>query len=206
MNNIINAQTSAKTYLKRVTMIATIVLVLSITLSNVDAVPNKSNDKETTCKSTGKESANGLEIVECCWFDFVKPGTGFGGGSVEEYCSECEDGGSRGKINCSEPELQYRTGPTTDESVFPNDDSNAIDEQQPNPSSPLTDQRVPPGNVGVLEQLEDSSNNQNSESADTNPSNPGLMNVVPQNPTVSEPQTAEDSNNENLPQDSGAQR
>ena len=44
------------------------------------------------------------------------------------YCSECEDGVSRGKINCSEPELQFRTAPTTDESVFPNNDGVAEDQ------------------------------------------------------------------------------
>ena len=39
------------------------------------------------------------------------------------------------------------------------------------------------GNVGILEQLEDSSNNQNSESGDSVSSdNSGFSNVAPQNP------------------------
>lgn len=187
MNNISNAQRDTKTFFKGVSMISAIVLGPSIALSNVYVVPNLSNSSIAHCSSTGKKSSNGLELVECCWTVKVPDGTGYKGEHSELYCSECENGGTRGYINCSEPELQFRTAPTTDESIFPNEDDNFLDEQQPNPNSPLNDQRVPTGNVGTLEQLEDSSNNQNSESGDyVSSDNPGLFNVVPQNPIVSQ--------------------
>ena len=68
----------------------------------------------------------------------------------------------------------------SDNSVAPNDDSNIIDEQQSNPNPPSTDQRAPAGNVGVLEELEDSSNSKSEDSVFSD--NQGLFNVVPQNP------------------------
>jgi hypothetical protein len=48
-----------------------------------------------------------LEEVECCWDERVPPGTGVYGRDFEIYCSTCENGGTRGMINCSDPELQY---------------------------------------------------------------------------------------------------
>ena len=96
-------------------------------------VPNKSNDRATVCESTGKKSSNGLELVQCCWFVEVSEGTGFEGGNEEWYCSECENGGTRGNINCSEPELQYRTVPSVDGSVFPNNDIVTKDPQTEQP-------------------------------------------------------------------------
>ena len=134
MDNIINAQTSPKTYLRAVAMLFTIALVLSITLSNAFAVPNRSNDPNTQCQPTGKKSNNGLELVECCWTEKVKPGTGLFGNDFEIYCSECENGGSRGNINCSDPELQYRKAPTIDESIVPNDERKNFEEQPINPT------------------------------------------------------------------------
>ncbi len=98
------------------------------------AVSNESNSSDAFCQSTGKKSANGLALVECCWYIPVKPGTGYKGGDTEMYCSECENGGSRGYISCSEPELQFRTAPTTDESIFPNNDGVAEDQQTEQPS------------------------------------------------------------------------
>lgn len=182
MDSTNNAQINAKTFLRILTMISAIALVFSITFSSAYAVPNLSNDPSADCNSTGKKSPNGLELVRCCWYVAVEPGKGYEGTGDEYYCSECENGGSRGNINCSEPELQFRTAPTTDDSILPNDDSKVLDEQQPSPNSPLPDQRIPPGNAGVLEQLGDSSNNQNSESEDSVSSdNSGLFNVVPQN-------------------------
>lgn len=38
----------------------------------------------------------------------MKPGTGAGGTDKEFYCKDCEDGGMRGYINCTDQELQYR--------------------------------------------------------------------------------------------------
>ena len=141
-------------------------VIVSISLLNAYAVPNLSNEKSTQCLPTGKKSANGLELVECCWAVFVKPGTGFQGGDVELYCSECENGGTRGYINCSEPELDYRKAPTTDESTPPKD-GKAIDESPQTPPFIKSDQGI------VLEdKLDESQQNPsfNGENQETPPS------------------------------------
>ncbi len=118
-----------------VIILGTVLIIAVISSPSVTfAVPNQSNDSDTHCTPTGEKSDNGLELVKCCWFVKVKPGTGHWGADFEQYCSECENGGSRGKINCSEPELQYRTAPTTDESVFPNNEGVAEDPQVNQPS------------------------------------------------------------------------
>ncbi|HYF99156.1 MAG TPA: hypothetical protein VD815_03605 [Candidatus Saccharimonadales bacterium] len=96
-------------FIQLVTIISlTAAIVISPTITF--AVPNNSNHPNATCLPTGKQTPNGGEEVECCWTVDVAPGTGVGGQSYELYCSECENGGTRGYINCSEPSLQYRDG------------------------------------------------------------------------------------------------
>jgi hypothetical protein len=100
------------------------------------------------CDSTGGQSANGLALVECCWHEKVTPGTGdprFENADYERYCSECEDGGTRGKINCSDPELQFFTRTPGDLPEY------GVLEQQP---TPPTSGPAAPLQGGVLEQLE----------------------------------------------------
>jgi hypothetical protein len=99
---------------KYIFMILGIVLIVAVASSPsvTSAIPNRSNDTNTTCLPTGNSTANGGQEVECCWFEKVPPGTGGTGSNKdhEVYCSNCENGGTRGNINCSDPELQYRQG------------------------------------------------------------------------------------------------
>lgn len=84
------------------------------------AIPNRSNEPGANCYGTGKQSSNGAALFECCWIETVPPGTGHSGGDYEQYCSTCEDGGTRGMINCSDPELTYNKKPlTSDLGGFP---------------------------------------------------------------------------------------
>ncbi len=88
-----------------------LIVVVASSPSVTSAIPNRSNDTNTTCAPTGNSTANGGEEVECCWVEPVPPGTGgIGNNNYEFYCSACENGGTRGNINCSDPELQYRDG------------------------------------------------------------------------------------------------
>jgi hypothetical protein len=114
------------------------------------SVPNRSNS--VNCAGTGGQSAGGLALVRCCWQERVAPGTGNPdlGGNIEIYCSECEDGGTRGKINCSDPELQYRGAPKG--TLPPLEGGVLEDPLTPSPSGP-----APPIKGGVLEQLEQGS-------------------------------------------------
>ena len=198
MDNTTYIQTNTKAFLKRVTIITafTFSLFLYITSSNVYAEPPHGGGD---CENL--DPGDGVEVLWCCWTetDPTDPE------KIEIYecqvCNVYDDG-----VDCNPPVPDPDAPPTTkediapentgvieqppteneppirsDNSVSPIDDSNSKDEQQSNPNSPLTDQRVPPGNVGVLEQLEDSSNNQNSESGDSVASdNSGFSNVVPQ--------------------------
>ena len=95
---------------KNIFVLLGIVLVVAVASSPsvTSAIPNRSNDTNSKCFPTGNSTANGGQEVECCWFEIVKPGTGLYGKDFESYCSKCENGGTRGNINCSDPELQYR--------------------------------------------------------------------------------------------------
>jgi hypothetical protein len=78
-----------------------LVLILFYSPHTTYAVPNMSNDHSTNCTSTGKHSQNGLMLVKCCWYNYedILKDTN----NKVKYCSTCEDGGTRGKINCTEP-------------------------------------------------------------------------------------------------------
>lgn len=120
------------------------------------AVPNRSNSGVASCQSTGKQSSGGLQLVQCCWHESVPKGTGFEGGDKEMYCSECENGGTRGYINCSDPELQFREKPlTSDLGGFPK--TGVLDQPK------TSDERDVLSNLdkggGVLDQTETSPNN-----------------------------------------------
>ena len=93
---------------KYIFMILGIVLIVAVACSPsvTSAIPNRSNDTNAWCSPTGNSTANGGEEVECCWAEKVTPGTGgVGDNNYEIYCSNCENGGTRGNINCSDPEL-----------------------------------------------------------------------------------------------------
>lgn len=222
MDNINNAQTSAKSLLKRLSMIVAFAftLVLSTTSSNAFAVPPEHGGN---CEYE-KEDVAGLPSFWCCWTetDAKDPE------QIEIYkCQHCWI--ENGEVDCAPPVPDPNAPPTTKEDIAPentggieqpptentppirsdnsvplNEDSAAVDEEQPKPNSPLTDQRFQPGNVGVLEQLEDSSNSESGDSVSSE--NPSLFNAVPQNPTDLEQQTSDNSNDEDVAQNSEAQR
>jgi hypothetical protein len=120
------------------------------------AVPNRSNSGLALCQPTGKtNSSTGAQLVQCCWHESVPKGTGYAGGDKEMYCSECDNGGTRGYINCSNPELQYKEKPITSESGgFP---KGGVLQQPDNPNR--GDDISNPDNDGeILDQTETSSN------------------------------------------------
>jgi hypothetical protein len=130
-------------------VISILVVIIIYSPSATFGVDNKSNDPSADCAPTGKQSANGLALVECCWEVKVPPGTGWDGSDTEWYCSECEDGGTRGKINCSEPYLEFIVAPTpSGPFALPED---GVFEQPPtsSPSNPAA-----PLQGGILEQLQ----------------------------------------------------
>jgi hypothetical protein len=99
-----------KEYIISIAIIAIIITSVILAPSFSLALPNREG-KPGACNDTGRHSGpNGLMVVKCCWSETVKPGTGAGGTNKEFYCQECEDGGTRGYINCGDPELQYRNG------------------------------------------------------------------------------------------------
>lgn len=161
MNDIKNIKKDTNARYLFMTLIMGFSVVLMIPLSQIFALPpdpGYSNGEGRYC--------NDLDVVEndgyvtCCWFE--EP-SGNPGGTLDRYCQTCKshDGNT---LECDQKELQFKTKqPASEDSVFPTEDGKAVDDQQPNPSSPLTDQRVLP-NEGVLEQSDDSPNNQgNSE-------------------------------------------
>jgi len=96
-----------------VSIVALISLAIAMVAnpSIVSALPKMDPGDPGICLDTGKKQGpNGVAVVKCCWHESVPPGTGGVGENLdkEEYCMECEDGGTRGYINCTEPELQYR--------------------------------------------------------------------------------------------------
>jgi hypothetical protein len=167
-----------------VAVIATFATALISSSSYVIAVPPDPNyDSSNTC---GAWTTNGdLTKRTCCWTERVAGK--LPPNNKANYCQTCTNNTADGTQNCNKPQQQLRpssdavspeggvleqppsqNGPPlkSDNSIAPNDGNNAINEQQSNPNPPLTDQRVPPGNVGVLEQLDDSSNNEHSQESD----------------------------------------
>ena len=179
-------------------------MIFSISISNVYAAPMSpefTNSNE--CWTTPTHGAPGVYETTCCWTVVDAEGIEL------EYCQNCNyDPSTKTHSGCSDvyradmvspdsgrlppgdlddtpileqPPTENEPPIKSGDSVLPNEDSNVIDEQQTNTNTPLTNERVPSGNLGVLEQLEDSSDNQNDESGDSVSSeNPGLFNVVPQ--------------------------
>ncbi len=170
-------------------------------MSNVYAAPMSpefTNSNE--CWTVPQPDAPGVYASTCCWTVVDAEGIEL------DYCQTCDyDPFTRTHSGCSDVYRADMVSPDTgrlppsslgdmpvleqppktneppirsDNSVGPNDDSNAIDEQQSNPNSPQSEQRVPAGNVGVLEELEDSSNSKSEDSVSSE--NQGLFNVVPQ--------------------------
>lgn len=112
-----------------------------------------------------KQGSLGAAVFKCCGHESVPSGTGGVGENLdkEEYCIECEDGGTRGYINCTDPELQYRDGgkPVPPLSYTINngqiyDDPEAGDDRNPG---------IPP--TGGVEDETENNENTGSENSDT---------------------------------------
>ena len=141
--------------------------------SSVFSEPMDPNYSPENCKSEDKYG-----YVTCCWKK---------GGKT--YCQACKTDGKTiqcGKVQGpiglipgqSGPVFQEDNGvleqppitnnpPIKSENSFPNDDDKVLDEHQSNPNPPLTNQRVPAGNIGILEQLDDSSMTEPTDSETT---------------------------------------
>jgi hypothetical protein len=134
---------------KSIFIVLGMVLIIAVASSPsiTSAIPNRSNDTNAWCSPTGNSTANGGEEVECCWAEKVTPGTGgVGDNNYETYCSNCENGGTRGNINCSDPELQYRqigkplppisgtinSGQISDDTINSNNNDNPNPDMGPN--------------------------------------------------------------------------
>jgi hypothetical protein len=123
-------------------VISFLVIAIIYSPSATFGIPNMSNEAFATCTPTGKQTSNGGQEVECCW-EAWSPNVG--PAVVETYCSTCENGGTRGMINCSDPELQYL--PVRGEDITGLPDEGVFD-QPPTPTSPF----APPVGGGVLQQ------------------------------------------------------
>ena len=167
-----------------ISFITTALIFSSAPTSSVFSEPMDPNYSPENCKSEDKYG-----YVTCCW---KKDG--------KTYCQACKTDGKTvqcGKVqgpiglvpDQSGPVFQGDDGvleqppitnnpPIKSDNSFPNDDDKVLDEQQSNPNTPLTNQRVPAGNVGILEQLEDSANSKSEDSLSSE--NPSSFNVVPQ--------------------------
>jgi hypothetical protein len=150
-----------------VVVTATFTAALIFSSSNAFALPpdpGYSNGEGVYCNDMDVVQNEGA--LTCCWFEEPNSNPG---GTLERYCQTCTTDGQ--KLICDQKELQFNTAPPkSGDSVFQGDDK-AVDDQR-NPKSPLSDQRIIPGN-GVLEQPEDSSNNQ--DNTDNIPLNGGVL-------------------------------
>ncbi|WP_415311994.1 hypothetical protein [Candidatus Nitrosocosmicus sp. FF01] len=155
--------------------IVTVVIYLALAMVAsppiVYALPKMDPGDPGICIDTGKKQGpNGAAVFNCCWHESVPPGTGGVGENLdkEEYCMECEDGGTRGYINCTEPELQYRDGGSDDKprppisdtlnngQIF--DDTQAEDNRSPATSSTEGVEDHTPNDNGGNGNNEDTSN------------------------------------------------
>jgi hypothetical protein len=121
-------------------------LIYNSSASNVFAVTNQANAVFAKCTNAGMSDGSGSvpagrQLVKCCWEALDE------NLKSQTYCSTCEDGGTRGKINCTEPQQTFTSPtsgglvedgvleqpPTGDESSSPKN-GEALDESQQNPS------------------------------------------------------------------------
>jgi hypothetical protein len=141
-------------YREPLTFVAISLLVVTLVHSSsmLFAVTNSANEPFATCTSAGISDGSGSvpagrQLLKCC------RQTTDAAGEVQTYCSTCEDGGTREKINCTDPVQQF-TGQIPDDIIAPQDGVF----QDPIP--PIPPRALPPtigGNVlqeddGVLQQ------------------------------------------------------
>src|SRR5687767_6492449 len=109
-------------------IISVLVIMLVYTPSITFAVSNQANSAFARCDPAGKSDGSGpvpagRQLVKCCWEAYDD------NWNVQTYCSTCEDGGTRGKINCTDPVQSFR---------FPSnlDDIPLLEETDPTPPQP----------------------------------------------------------------------
>ena len=152
------------------------------------ALPKMDAGDPGGCTETGDFAGpNGLAVINCCWYEKVEPGTGGYGPdkSQEMYCMNCEDGGDRGNINCSDPELQYRQGGkplppisgTIDNGQISDDPSTSNnDNQNPDiaPKGGLTDRidDLQSSNNNILEAIPESNEGDDADGSQQREANP----------------------------------
>jgi hypothetical protein len=125
-----------------VILLVTSILLVSLVYapSSTFSVPNLANSSSTTCKPAGK-SAAGLQLKKCCW----QTTEGYPGTRKDvTYCSTCEDGGTRGMINCTEPTKQSSTSRLTDDIIARLGEGHTFEQIQP------TDQGTQPPKSGDI--------------------------------------------------------
>jgi hypothetical protein len=129
----------ATLYSKLVIFVVMSVLVIALIYapSSTFSVPNF-DQYDSRCKPTGKNSAAGLQLSKCCWTTTE----GYPGTRKEvTYCSTCENGGTRGMINCTEPTKQSSTR-LTDDIIARLGEGHTFEQTQP------TDQGIQPPKSG----------------------------------------------------------
>lgn len=153
-----------------VSFIAVALICSPLSISIVFSEPMDPNYSPENCKSEDKYG-----YVTCCW---KKDG--------KTYCQACKTDGKTIQCGKVQGPIGLVTGesgpvfqgdddvleqpPTTNipsiksDNSFPNDDDKVLDEQQLTPDTPSTNQRVPAGNAGTLEQLEDLSMTESTDS------------------------------------------
>jgi hypothetical protein len=71
-----------------------------------------------------KNNIAGRQLVKCCWEAYDDDG------NVQTYCSTFEDGGTRGKINYTDPKVQSFTSPLTSDDIVTPLEEGVLQERQ----------------------------------------------------------------------------
>jgi hypothetical protein len=135
--------------------ISFLVVTLFYSPSITFAIMNSANEPFATCTPAGKSDGSSgsssvpadRQLVKCCWLAYVDAG------EVQTYCSTCEDGGTRGKINCTDPVQQF-TGQIPGDIIAPQDRvfQDSTPPTLPGSIPPAADRNVLQQDDGVLQQ------------------------------------------------------
>jgi hypothetical protein len=142
-------RTTAHSKLLIFVAISILLVALVYAPSSTISVPNLANHGSTTCKPAGK-SAAGLQLKKCCW----QTTEGYPGTRKDvTYCSTCEDGGTRGMINCTEPTKQSSTTRLTDDIIARLGEGHTFEQIQPTDQGiqlPKSGDTVAPKDGGIV--------------------------------------------------------
>jgi len=141
-------------YREPLTFVAISLLVVTLVHSSsmLFAVTNSANEPFATCTSAGISDGSGSvpagrQLLKCC------RQTTDAAGEVQTYCSTCEDGGTREKINCTDPVQQF-TGQIPGDIIAPQDRvfQDSTPPTLPGSIPPAADRNVLQQDDGVLQQ------------------------------------------------------